>query len=147
MRLSVPIMLIRLARTGLPFLFLLIFAAAPESVASPSSQSRGERVCHLDAAEKRKSSNGSQQWAVRQIDRWCVRDGRVVSVRQTLEVDTGPGWRLESKSGTTRVTEAGSAISQGRFHLSKRRGGACFPRIAGTLEPDGGSEYSTDAGC
>lgn len=140
-------MRIRTARTGLPILFLIILAAAPESVASSSVTVRGERVCHLDAAEKRKSANGTQQWAVRQIDRWCVRDGRVVSVRQTLEVDTGPGWRLESKSGTTRVAEDGSATSQGRFHLSKRQGDACFPRITGKLEPDGTSDYVTAAGC
>lgn len=140
-------MRITLARVGLPILSLLILAAAPESAAAfaPSAQ-RGDRVCHLDAAEKRKSAHGTQQWVVRQLDRWCVRDGRVVSVRQTLEVETGPGWRLESKSGTTRMTATGTAISKGRFHLSKR-GRSCYPRIVGTLRPDGQALYTADAGC
>lgn len=141
-------MRITLARIGLFILSLFILAAAPKSAAaSAPSAERGDRVCHLDAAEKRKSANGSLRWVVRQLDRWCVRDGRVVSIRQTLEVETGPGWRLESKSGTTRVTDSGSAISQGRFHLTKRGAKSCFPRIVGTLRPDGQASYTAEAGC
>ena len=141
-------MRITFARIGLFILSLSILAAAPKSTAASAlGAERGDRVCHLDAAEKRKSANGSQQWVVRQLDRWCVRDGRVVSIRQTLEVETGPGWRLESKSGTTRVTQNGTAISQGRFHLTKRGGKSCFPRIVGTLKTDGQASYTVEAGC
>lgn len=134
------------ARAGLivaSVIATLLVAAPSGSGASLS----GERVCHLDAAEKRKSVRGVHRWTVRQIDRWCVREGRVVSVRQTFEVETGTGWRLESESGTTRMRSDGSAVSRGRFHLSKRNGVSCFPRITGSLQVDGSADYVTDPGC
>ncbi len=142
-------MRISFARIGLlPILTLFILAAAPESAAAaPSGSDRGERVCHLDVAEKRKTANGAQQWLVRQFDRWCVRDGRIVLVRQTLEAETSNGWRLVSKSATTRMNGDGTARSQGRFHLSKRNAGSCDPRITGTLHTDGQADYSVESGC
>lgn len=139
------------ARYGLLALILSLAASTPalgaprDAVRSASGDSG--RTCHLAGTEKRKSSRGVHRWTVRQLDRWCVRDGRVISVRQTLEVETGAGWRLVSKNGTTRTD--GEAVSKGRFHLSRDGGNerSCYPRITATLLPTGEADYDADAGC
>lgn len=149
------------ARYGLLALILSLAASTPALSATSdvarTAASRtalsvvgdSDRICHLAGTEKRKSNRGVHHWTVRQLDRWCVRDGRVVSVRQTLEVETGAGWKLISKNGTTRTDGDGEAQSKGRFHLSRDGGNerSCYPRITATLLPSGESDYDAEGGC
>jgi hypothetical protein len=137
-----------LARTGLMLAIALAISLAGVSTEPIAAAAGGERTCHLDAAEKRKTVGGIHRWTITQLDRWCVRDGRVISVRQTLEAEMGRGWQLVSKSGTARVTPEGTAISQGRFTLERDRDSrVCHARITGILRPDGTADYEVNAGC
>jgi len=121
--------------------------ASPEVAAAAAS----ERHCYGTVVSKRKTSVGVHQWTIRQIDNWCARGGRIVSIRQSLELETGSGWRLISKRGSTGREGRSSARTASRWHFRLRYSGGyeqnCYPRITGRLYASGHARHELDVGC
>lgn len=94
-------------------------AVAATLVGTPASTevaaaAASERHCYGTVVSKRKTSVGVHQWTIRQIDNWCARGGRIFSIRQSLELETGSVWRLISKRGSTGREGRSSARTASR---------------------------------